>query len=154
MSTLQNALKGALGTVAKDPGPAVGVAALPRPEGSEWAKRLAEAGIRLDSGSPVAAWVQKTAGAVKSLEALGRKHDARGLAQGRDEFLKNREKRAWEAVKARFEVLGLPEKAYRAIKQEGADVERVLARLHTRRAEGWAGEAAAKVRDHLLGNDG
>ena len=75
------------------------------------------------------------------------------MRKPRDEFMKLREKKAWEAVKARFETLALPEKAYRAIKQEGADAERVLARLHTRRAEGWAGEAAAKVRDHLLGND-
>lgn len=158
MSTLQDALKNALpsassaggGPAARDPGPPVGVAALPQPEGTEWAKRLGEAGVRMDAGAPVAGWVQKTVGAIKALEAQGRKHDARALGQARDEFVKAREKKAWEAVKARFEALNLPEKAYRAIKQEGADVEKVLARLHTRRAETWTGQAAAKVRDLLL----
>lgn len=158
MSTLQDALKGALTSpsqpdaelVAREAGPPVGVAALPRPEGGEWAERLAAAGVKMDKGAPVAAWVQRTAGAVRTLEANGRKHDARALGQARDEFLRKREKRAWEAVKERFEELGLSEKTYRALKQEGADVEKVLARLHTRRAEEWRGVAAAKVRDLLL----
>jgi hypothetical protein len=54
-------------------------------------------------------------------------------------------------VKARFEELELPEKAYRALKQEGADVEKVLAKLYTRKAEEWRGIASNRVRDALLG---
>ncbi len=168
MGTMQDALRGALapaatdaapvaptvpataGLQARDAGPPVGVAALPRPEGGEWEERLRAAGVRMDRDAPVAAWVQRTAGAVKTLEAAGRRHDARALAQARDEFVRRREKRAWEAVKERFEALTLPEKTYRALKQEGADVEKVLARLYTRRAEEWRGLAGNKVRDILL----
>lgn len=159
MSTsLQDALRGALKApatpdaelVAREAGPPVGVAALPRPEGTEWEERLRAAGVRMDKGAGVATWVQRSAGAIKALDAGGRKGEARALGQARDEFLRKREKRAWEAVKERFEQLGLPEKTYRALKQEGADVEKVLARLHTRRAEEWRGVAAAKVRDLLL----
>lgn len=135
---------------AREPGPPVGVAALPRPEGTAWAKLLEAAGVRPDRDAPVAQWVQRTAGAVKQLDAQGRKREAKELARARDEFVSNREKKAWEGVKARFEALELPEKTYRALKQEEADVEKVLARLHTRRAEEWRGMAAAKLRDLLL----
>ena len=128
----------------------MGVAALPRPEGTAWAKLLEAAGVRPDRDAPVAQWVQRTAGAVKQLDAQGRKREAKELARARDEFVSNREKKAWEGVKARFEALELPEKTYRALKQEEADVEKVLARLHTRRAEEWRGMAAAKLRDLLL----
>ncbi len=158
MNSLKDALQVALAPVtavgaalvAREAGPPQGVAALPRPEGGDWERLLAGAGIRLDRGLAVAAWVQKTAGAVRALEAGGRKHDARALGQARDEFVRRREKKAWEAVKARFDELGLPEKTYRALKQEGADVEKVLARLYTRRAEEWRGIAGARLRDILL----
>ena len=163
MKNLQDALKDALGVggaaatepglAAREPGSPVGLAALPRPEGTEWEKLLRAQGIRLDGGASVAAWVQKTAGAVKALEAAGRRHDARALASARDEFVRLREKRAWEAIKARFEALALPEKAYRAVKQEGGDAEKMLARLHTRKAEEMKGIAAARVRDLLLGRE-
>jgi hypothetical protein len=167
MKTLQDALRGVLppGAPAADagkpalaarppppPAPPAGVDALPRPPGSTWAELLASHGVRPDREAPVAQWVQKTAAVLRQLEASGKRHDVRALKQARDEFLKLREKRAWEAVKARFEALELPEKAYRALKQEGADVEKVLARLHTRRAEEWRGMAAARVRDALLGS--
>lgn len=160
MGTLQDALKGAVaagagGTAlqAEEPAPAgapVGVAALPRPEGTPWAEWLRRAGQCPPPGAPVAAFVQKTAALVKDLERGGRGREARELAHLRDEFLRLRERRAWEGVKARFAELELPEKAYRAIKQEGVEPERVLARLHTRRAEGYRGLAAAKLRDQLL----
>lgn len=160
MKSLQDALRGALPALpaapaaaplaAREPGPPVGVAALPRPPGTPWAELLAAHGVRPDRDAPIGQWVQKTAGVLKQLEANGRKHDVRALKQARDEFLKSREKRAWEGVKARFEELDLPEKAYRALKQEGADVEKVLARLHTRRAEEWRGIASNRVRDALL----
>jgi hypothetical protein len=162
MKTLQDALRSALppatsgpapgppAIAAREPGPPTGVAALPRPEG-RWAQLLAAHGIRPAADAPVGQWVQKTAGLLKQLDANGRKHDVRALKQARDEFLKLREKRAWEGVKLRFEELDLPERAYRALKQEGADVEKVLGRLHTRRAEEWRGISAARVRDALLG---
>ncbi|MSQ02640.1 MAG: hypothetical protein EXR71_12250 [Myxococcales bacterium] len=157
MNSLKDALKGALAPaasettlVARESGAPLGVSALPRPEDGEWERLLSAAGVRIDRGAPVASWVQRTAGAVRALEAGGRKHDARALIQARDEFVRRREKRAWEAVKGRFEELGLPEKTYRALKQEGADVEKVLARLSTRRAEEWRGMAGARLRDILL----
>lgn len=160
MKSLQDALRGALPAAptassgpplaAREAGPPVGVAALPRPPGTAWAELLAVHGVRPERDAPIGQWVQKTAGVLKQLEANGRKHDVRALKQARDEFLKSREKRAWEGVKARFEELDLPEKAYRALKQEGADVEKVLAKLHTRRAEEWRGIASNRVRDALL----
>ncbi len=164
MNTLKDALKVALAPtaasvaaatpvaalVAREPGTPVGVGALPRPEAGVWETLLAAAGVRLDRGVAVAAWVQRTAGAVRTLEAAGRKHEARALGQARDEFVRRREKKAWEAVKTRFDELGLPEKTYRALKQEGAEVEKVLARLYTRRAEEWPGMAGARLRDILL----
>lgn len=161
MKSLQDALRDALPPsapaaaaaplAAREPAPLVGVATLPRPPGTSWAEQLALHGVRPDRDAPIGQWVQKTAGALKLLEANGRKHDVRALKQARDEFLKAREKKAWEGVKARFEELELPEKAYRALKQEGADVEKVLAKLYTRKAEEWRGVASNRVRDALLG---
>ncbi len=156
MGTLQDALKAGLGVASPLQASetpevvAVGVAALPRPAGTPWAAALRAHGPCPDADAPVAAFVQRTAGTVKELERQGRKREARELGHLRDEFLRLRERRAWEAVKSRFEELAFPEKAYRAIKQEGADAERVLARLFTRRAETWRGLAAAKLRDQLL----
>ncbi len=157
MSTLQDALKKAIqpgaAVEAREvvSGPPVGVAALPAAATSEWARLLRDHGVSLPADAVVATYQQKTAGVVKELERAGRSREARALASARDEFLRLREKKAWEGVKARFEALGLPEKAYRAIKQEGADPEKVLARLYTRRAEEWRGIAAARLRDTLLG---
>ena len=164
MKSPQDALRGALVTepapptgapsppplAAREPAPPSGVALLPKPAGGAWAELLAVYGVRPDRDAPVGQWVQKTAGVLRQLETAGRRYDVRALKQARDEFLKQREKRAWEGVKARFEELDLPDKAYRALKQEGADVEKVLARLHTRRAEEWRGISASRVRDALL----
>ncbi|MBM4368128.1 MAG: hypothetical protein FJ102_18095 [Deltaproteobacteria bacterium] len=157
MSTLQDALKKAIqpgaAVEARElaAGPPVGVAALPQVAASEWARLLRDGGVSLPADAAVATYQQKTAGVVKDLERAGRSREARALASARDEFLRLRERKAWEGVKARFEELGLPEKAYRAIKQEGADPEKVLGRLYTRRAEEWRGIAAARLRDTLLG---
>ena len=86
----------------------------------------------------------------RELAAAGRRREADGLKRAKEAYLRERERAAWALVKARFEALGLPEKAYRALKQEGADAERVLTRVSGKRGEALRGAGAARVRDALL----
>lgn len=156
MGTLQDALKTAIkpeqsgSLVAADAPAPVGVALLPDPVKSEWAVRLRALGIAFPPDAGTASLVQKTAALLKELERTGRIREAKEVGRLRDEFVRDREKRAWDGVKARFAEMDFPEKTYRALKQEGADPEKVLMRLFTRRAEEWRGIAAAKLRDQLL----
>lgn len=157
MGTLQDALKNAIkpeqsgSLVAADAPPPVGVALLPEPAKSDWAARLRALGVPVPADAGSASLVQRTAALIKELDRTGRTRESKEIGRLRDEFLREREKRAWEGVKARFAEMDFPEKTYRALKQESADPEKVLARLYTRRAEEWRGIAAAKLRDQLLG---
>lgn len=155
MGTLQDALKSAVAgssSLVETPVSApVGVALLPSPLLGPWADRLRASGVSLAKDVVPAFLVQKTAALLKDLERNGRNREARELAKLRDDFMRDREKKAWELVKARFAELDFPEKTYRALKQEGAEPERVLAKLYTRRAVEWQGLAAAKLRDQLIG---
>lgn len=156
MGTLQDALKNVInrdnsGALRADAAPEpAGVDLLPVPSKSEWAGRLRGLGVAVSAEAGCASLVQRSAALIKELERSGRNREAKELSRLRDEFVREREKRAWEGVKARFTELEFPEKAYRALKQEGADPEKILARLHTRRALEWRGIAASKLRDHLL----
>ncbi|RME25441.1 MAG: hypothetical protein D6798_08895 [Deltaproteobacteria bacterium] len=87
---------------------------------------------------------------VKMLKKAGRKRDARQLAGLRDDFLARRDKAAWAAVKLRFQTLGLSARAYRSLKQVGADPQAVLARLDRTPEEDLRGMGAARLRE-LLG---
>lgn len=157
MGTLQNALKAAIkpeqsaSLTANDAPAPVGVALLPDPVKSDWAARLRALGVPVPADAGTASLVQRTAALIKELDRTGRSREGKEVGRLRDEFVRDREKRAWEGVKARFGEMDFPEKTYRALKQEGADPEKVLARLYTRRAEEWRGIAAAKLRDQLLG---
>jgi hypothetical protein len=128
-----------------------GVAALPSPADSEWGRSLRGHGVQIRPDAGVSALVQATVGVLRRLVEAGRRREARELESQRDEFCRRRERLAWEAVKARFAELELPERTYRALKQEGADPEKALARLHTRRAEEFRGMGAARLRESLLG---
>ncbi len=87
---------------------------------------------------------------VKMLKKSGRKRDARQLAGLRDDFLARRDKAAWAAVKLRFNELGLSSKAYRSLKQVGADPQQALARLRNAPEEDLRSMGAARLRE-LLG---
>ena len=92
---------------------------------------------------------QRSDALARSLEASGRKRDAAELRRRKEALLRERARRAWGLVKDRFEALALSEKAYRALKQEDADPERILARLRGPKGEALRGVGAAKLREAL-----
>lgn len=154
---LQDALKKALSgeskLQARDPaagapdGPAPGPA-LPDPADSDWVKLLP----RAPRGASIGRLQQETAAVLKELKASGRKREAQALAKARDSFLKVREKAAWKATKTRWGELGFSDKLYRRLKQENANIERIVTRLHTRRAETMRGEGQEAVHAWLTGS--
>jgi len=93
---------------------------------------------------------QATAQALKALKKAGRGREAKALAKARDEYLSRRTKLAWGRVKARFQEAGASDKAYRGLKQGGADPERVLGRLDKVTDEELAAAGARRLRE-LLG---
>jgi hypothetical protein len=99
----------------------------------------------------LAAARQLTDRLAKAMEQAGDRRGARTLKEARDEYLARRERRAWALVKERFEQWGLAERAYRALKQGGADPEKVLQRLERGKAEELRALGADRLRDLLLG---
>lgn len=93
---------------------------------------------------------QVTAQAIKALKKAGRGREAKALGKVRDEYLARREKLAWSRVKSRFVEVGASEKAYRSLKQGGADAERILGNLDKVRPEMLAGASPRKLRELLL----
>jgi hypothetical protein len=147
LDQLRNALKNAIGgdLEARDaPPPPLG-----DPLESEWGKLLRSYGGDIAPGMTMGQLTQRGVARAKALKDAGRGREADQLKKAQEEYLRDREKRAWALVKERFAALELPEKAYRALKQEGADVEKVLTRLLGRRAEELRGAGAARVRDAL-----
>ncbi len=138
---LKNALAGNKDLVARADAPAPAAPesagpALPDPAGSEWVALLPDA----PAGASLGRLDQETAVALKALKRAGRNREAQALAAARDSFKKTREKAAWKAIKERWAELEYPEKLYRRAKSEAAskkhrlDIEKLLARLHTRKA--------------------
>ena len=124
MDHLRKALAGALGT---DPTPAAEPPSLlPDPLKSEWGAALRHFGVSVPDRPTLGQIVQRSDAASRAMEAGGRKRDASDLRKVKEQYLKDREKEAWALVKARFADLVLSEKAYRALKQEGALPEKVL----------------------------
>ena len=93
---------------------------------------------------------QLTDQAVKKLKDAGRGRDAAALAELRDHFFDRRDKAGWAAVKEAFAADGLPEKTYRALKQEGACPHQTLVRLARIPAAERAGMGHARLRERLL----
>lgn len=89
---------------------------------------------------------QVTAQVMRELKKVQRQGAARDLGKLRDDFLSQREKAAWSAVKLRFAERGLSEKAYRSLKQEGADPVLVLQRLGEVDPAELAGMGAARLK--------
>lgn len=130
--------------------PAAGPPPLPDPLRSPWGQRLRELAVEIPRDATVGQLSSRSDVRAKELAAQGRKRDADQLRQLKEQYLREREKAAWAAVKARFEELTLPEKAYRALKQEGADGEKVLVRLYQKKGMELQGAGAARVRDELM----
>lgn len=87
---------------------------------------------------------------VKLLKKAGRKREARELKALKEAWFAKRDKAAWSAVKVRMGELELPDKAYRRLKQEGAEPVRVLARLK-RQGAALQGAGAKRVAEALGG---
>jgi hypothetical protein len=125
--------------------------ALPDPATSPWIARYRELGGEVPRTPTLGQLVQRSDALARALEASGRRREAAELRQAREAFVRDRAQRAWAAVKTRFAELDLPEKAYRALKQEDVDPEAVLPRLRGARGEALRGVGAARLRDHLRG---
>lgn len=152
----KDALKQALGEgselKAREPAPSprAAVPALPGPEGSGWLTELARH-EPVDAGAALGKLRQTTDLRVKALKKQGRGRDAKSLAKARDDYFKRRDKAAWGAVKARWAELQLSEKAYRRLKQAArVQPEKVLERLHTRKAQEMTGRGADALMDWLV----
>ena len=85
----------------------------------------------------------------KALKKGGRARDAEELKDLRDRFLARREKLAWSRVKERFQELALSDRAYRALKQEGTDPTKALARLENADPAELQAMGAARLRERL-----
>jgi hypothetical protein len=129
----------------------IGIAALPDPLQSEWVAAMRAQRVEIPAGATIGQLTSRSDVHAKELKGAGRARDAAALTQLKEQFLRERERRAWEMVKERFLALELNEKAYRALKQEGADPVKVLARLTSKKAEELRGMGAARVREVLLG---
>ncbi len=123
---------------------------LPDPLESDWIALLRRLGGEVPRDPTMGQLVQRSDGRSRALADAGRGREAAALSRAREEFQRDREKRAWGFVKERFAALELPEKTYRAMKQEDADPERLLTRLTSRRAEELRGMGAARLREELL----
>ena len=131
--------------------PPAGLAALPDPLQSPWVAALRAQRVEIPAGATIGQLTSRSDVHAKELKGAGRARDATALTHLKEQFLRERERRAWEMVKERFSALELNEKAYRALKQESADPVKVLARLTSKKAEELRGMGAARIREVLLG---
>lgn len=122
---------------------------LPDPSESSWIELLRRHGVEIPREPTMGQLVQRSDACSRSLKDAGRRREAEALTGEKDSFLRARAARAWALVKARFAELDLSEKAYRALKQEEADPERVLVRLRGDRGEALRGVGAARLREAL-----
>lgn len=154
MDQLKNALLDKLGGAALPEGRALPEAPpapkLPDPLAGEWGRLLRALGVEIPKDPTLGQLVQRSDARSRELVAQGRKRDAAELKTAKEKYLREREREAWSLVKARFEELELPEKAYRAVKQEEGDPEKILARLRGKKGDELRGAGATRVRDALL----
>ena len=153
MDHLRNALQGALGLPAT-PAPAApaeeAAPGLPDPLKSDWIGLLRQLGGEVPPNATMGQLTQRSAARARALAVQGRKRDATALERAQDEFVRDRDKRAWALVKDRFAALELSEKTYRSLKQEEVDPVKLLARVTNRRSEELRGMGAARLREALL----
>ena len=154
MSTLAEALRRAAvangSPVPEAPAPTPsGTDDLPDPLGSDWIALLRSHGVDLPGGPTMGQLVQRSDACARALKEGGRRRESEALVREKDSFLRARAAKAWALVKARFAELELSEKAYRSLKQEDADPERILVKLRGARGEALRGTGAAKLREAL-----
>lgn len=158
MDQLRNALSSALGTPgdpAEAPLPAGKAAGppgppLPDPLVSDWVAAMRRLRVEVPREPTLGQLTQRSDAACRQMEADGHKREARELRTLKQSFLAQREKVAWGLVKDRFAELGLSEKSYRALKQEGALAEKVLAGVWGKRGEALRGAGHTRVKELLL----
>jgi hypothetical protein len=148
MDQLRSALSQALGTPAPAPA-APEVPGLPDPLQSDWVALLRQLGGEIPANATMGQLTQRSDLRSRALADAGRKRDADALRRAKEEFERDREKKAWSLVKDRFAALELSEKTYRSLKQEEADPVKLLARLTSKRAEELRGMGAARLREEL-----
>ncbi len=147
MDTLRNALAGALGVEAR--APLDKAEGLPEVAASEWVALLRRNGADLPA-EPTIGQVQARSDALgRRWKAEGRHREREALEKLRSSYEKELAKEAWARVKLRFAELDLPDRAYRALKQEEADPVKLLGHLAGARGEKLRGLGAEKVRDSL-----
>lgn len=149
MDHLRLALSQATGTQPSAPEPAL----LPNPLDSAWFRLLRQLGAEIPKQPSLGQLRQRSDALVKELKKNNRGRESSELQKARDDYEKAREKAAWSEIKARFDALALPERAYRALKQQdGLDYAEVLNRL-VRKGETLKGAGAERVRDFLMGKN-
>jgi hypothetical protein len=152
MDHLRQALAKATGTTPAPATPSI-PDPLPDPLLSPWVRQLRSLGADISAKPSLGQLRQRSDVLVKELKKGGRGRESAELQKLRDDFEKAREKAAWGEIKSRFEALALPERAYRALKQqEHLDPANVM-NLLIRKGETLKGAGADKVRDFLLGKD-
>lgn len=155
MSTLADALRKAASTaglpepVATAPRVDETLAQLPDPLDSAWVAMLREAGVEIPASPSMGQLVQRSDALARAHKDAGRRREAEAVTREKDTFLRARAAKAWSLVKARFAELDLNEKAYRALKQEDVDPERILGRLKGPKGDALRGVGAARLRDAL-----
>ncbi len=159
MKDLRSQLAAALGQDASpEPAPAAGGVDLLGPDAhldDPWLERLRVL-HRSIPGAPTLAPRPKLGQArqvtdqlLRSLKRSGRKGVAKDLGQLRKAFDAKRDKEAWRRTKERFGALGLSDKAYRALKQSGADAIAVWVKLDKSGDDALREMGATRLRDHL-----
>ncbi len=95
--------------------------------------------------------MQVTGQVMRELKAAERKGQSKELAGLRDDWLARRDKAAWAAVKLIFAEYELPDRAYRALKQEGAEPFKALERLRATPRDELSAMGATRLKALLTG---
>ncbi len=164
MNALKDALKTALGPaadaaekrtapplVARD-APVVSESALdslPDPLKSDWIACMRRLGAEVPPAATMGQLTQRSDRRSRELKDAGRTREAAELLKNKEDFIRDRARRAWALVKARFDALELSDKAYRSLKQEDADPERILVKLRGNKGDALRGVGAARIRELL-----
>jgi hypothetical protein len=150
---LSDALKGALGG-AKDlkardqPKPAKVASLVEELADSPWLEMLRDRGpVPADAG--LSRLIDISNKLQKTLKGQGQGRAAKTLSRLQSDAVGKLQKAAWAKIKQRFADLGLPEKSYRRLKQSKTDPHKLLAKLTTRRAEGYQGAGDKQIKEWL-----
>ena len=123
---------------------------LPDPLASDWVAAMRRLRVDVPREPTLGQLTSRSDVASRDLEGQGRKREGKELRSLKEGFVAQREKAAWALVKERFAQLDLSEKSYRALKQEGAQAEKVLEKVWGQRGEALRGVGHARVKEVLL----